>query len=176
MNSSPSPDRYSFDKRIQDAQGDIDRTDGKLDNKIDIAGLPQEQKDAMKRAYLDKVNTLQGKVRRTFEKIDVHRDLRSSEWRKWEDEVLGVETDLYMLLGDAYEKIRASKEESIAVMGLADFNLKIDELLNEVSALNEQYEEPKQSVAERESEPLNPRAIESVFKEWNVPGSKEEIV
>ena len=175
MNPAPSPDRYSFDKRIQDAQGDIDRLDSKLDSKIDIAGLPQKQKDAMKQAYIDKVNTVQGKVRRSFEKIDVQKDLRSSKWRKWEDEILGVETDLYILLSDEYQKLRSPDEEDIVVIGLADFNLKIDELLNEVSALDEKYEEPIQSTEAQEEEPLEPRSIEAVFREWNVPGTDEEI-
>lgn len=174
MKPSPSPDRYSFDKRIQDSQGDIDRLDSRLDSKIDIAGLQQEQKDAMKQAYIDKVNTLQGQVRRSFEKIDIQRDLRSAEWRKWEDEVLGVETDLFVLLSDEYEKLRSQDEESIAIVSLADFNLKIDELLNEVSALDKKYEEPVQTAESNEEEPLVPRSVEEIFHEWDVPESAEK--
>lgn len=175
MSPSPSPDRYSFDKRIQDAQGDIDRLDNKLDSKIDLAGLSQEQKDALKKAYIDKVNTVQGKVRRSFEKIDVQRDLRSPEWRKWEEQVLGVETDLFLLLGNAYEKMRSPKEENIAVAGLAHFNLKVDELLNGISALDEKNGKPKKSKETNEMESTKPRSTEEVFREWNVQGSHEDI-
>lgn len=174
MNPSPSPDRYSFDKRIQDTQGNID-------SEINKAKFTEEQEVAMKKAYIDKVNALQGQVRRSFGKIDVHRDLRSSEWRKWEEEVLGVESKFYILLSDAYKKMKLFKDEradstkeEVYINGLANFNVKIDEYLNEVSALDEEYEEPKQS-KETQEEPSQPLTIKTVFLEWNVPGTNKEV-
>jgi hypothetical protein len=153
----PSPDRQSYNKRIQETQSDIDKKDSKLDNKIDIKGLKPEEKEAMKIAYIDKVNMVQGKVHRSFQKIDLQRNLRSPQWRKWEKSVVGVEVGLVKALRSASNSPKTE---------LAEFANTVDALLREIDTVSNTFEV---------EEPLVPRSIASLFHEWDVPGSDTEV-
>ena len=65
MSPSVSPDRPSNERRIQEQQTEINSLDGKADGKTDLANLSQEQRDALKQTYIEKVNAAQGAIRRS---------------------------------------------------------------------------------------------------------------
>lgn len=159
----PSPDRQSYNKRIQETQSDIDKADNKLDGAIDIKGLNPEEKEAMKITYIDKVNMVQGKVHRSFQKIDIQRNLRSPRWRKWEEAVLGVELGLLKALRSA---------RNSPTTELVEFTSSIDALLREIDTVDNTFETSEQAT---EAEPLVPRSIDSLFHAWDVPGSDTEV-
>src|SRR3990172_6234750 len=175
MPENISPDRRSLDNAIQEKQGAIDLLDTRLDSKVDIQGLSPEQKNAMKDAYITKVNLFQGRVRRSFDGIAAQRDLSSPTWRNWESAVLDTERDLYVLLRGAHESMRSPEEGNTIDAGLASFNLSIDELLNTLSRLSEVHESPPVAREEIEGRTNQPHSIEAIFSEWNLPGQQSEI-
>ncbi|MBT5236818.1 hypothetical protein HOL63_00425 [Candidatus Peregrinibacteria bacterium] len=170
-----SPDRQSYNKRIQETQNDIDKTDSKLDSRIDIDGMDPEEQEALKEAYIDKVNLMQGKVHRSFENIDIQRNLRSPQWRKWEKEIITVEANLLMILRKESSRLNRSNKEANATSGLDDFNKKIDSFLHEIDAIDEVHNTPAPAEKLNEKEPEKLRSADAIFHEWNVPGTDEEI-
>ena len=170
-----NPDRQSYNKRIQETQNDIDKTDSKLDSRIDIDGMDPEEQEALKEAYIDKVNLMQGKVHRSFENIDIQRNLRSPQWRKWEKEIITVEANLLMILRKESSRLNRSNKEANATSGLDDFNKKIDSFLHEIDAIDEVHNTPAPAEKLNEKEPEKLRSADAIFHEWNVPGTDEEI-
>lgn len=173
MSPRESQNRRSHDELIQKEQRKLDSFDSKIDGRIDLPEATPEQKEALKKTYFDRVNDLQGQIRRTLEHVDVKRDLRSADWHTWEDEAVGIERDLFILLCRLNAGEAGKESENPALTALGGFNAEIDELFASLKRTQEKYAQPKDSV--EKTEKAIPRSLVAIFREWGVPGKEEEI-
>ena len=159
MNPSISPDRHSHGDNIQRKQDAIDKLDQNLDSRVDIEGLSKEEQESLKKVYIDKVNTLQGRIRRGFTQVDVARDTRSPEWRNWEKALLRSEAKLYSSLSKEYKRLTGKPSTE----GLDQFAQNIDQLITEVSGI-------ETGTSQRKAQ----HTVEKMFTELGVPDAAKK--
>ena len=175
MSPSVSPDRPSNERRIQEQQTEINSLDGKADGKTDLANLSQEQRDALKQTYIEKVNAAQGAIRRSFEKIRTQKELRTEKWREWEAAVISIEWDLVRVLDTSIRTLKDPQAESKASEVVAMLNVNVDEYLAALDALKMQYDISSDHLPSLESPQNQSQSIGQIFTEWGVPGNKGEV-
>lgn len=169
MSPFVSPDRHSREEDIQKQQNAVDGLDGKADGKTDLAHLTPNQRDQLKQTYFDRVNALQGGIRRSMEKIRIQKNERTEQWREWEAAVLGVERDLSLTLGSSIVDLKDPQLEQKTMETVAAFNAHVDRFLASLEQAEKRYQPPKDSVDTHERQDVSePLSTMEIFTEWGV--------
>jgi|GEM_PF-5789692 len=111
------------DERISAEQLRIDKLDAKADRKVD---LDQEQ-ERLTQTYIDRVNDVQGQIRRVRRMVEVKKDAKSPEWQKIEENCTGVAQELLRSL--------TAVDRDNAVAKVTEFNQKIERFLGQIGKM-----------------------------------------
>jgi hypothetical protein len=150
------------ERQSQDA--DIQKEQSKLEEILASENNPKRIEE-LRKVNLDKVNDLQGNLRRALERIDVQKDTSAPHWREWETLVLDTELHLLTALNSLNSAIERDNEGSIVMNAIATFNGEVDEWITSVTRAEARFSGPE----EGEKEERTPRGTASIFREWGVP-------
>ncbi|MFH1670000.1 MAG: hypothetical protein ABIA92_00240 [Patescibacteria group bacterium] len=109
------------EQNIQREQQRLDELDATQDQSINLG----KQREQLTQTYLKKVNSVQGRIRDIYKKIEVQKDMRAPHWQKLESVCLDVE-------GKLLERLAAIDQENMC-REIATFNGAIDEFLLSLS-------------------------------------------